>query len=104
MFKTATSLSSRDSDLWVECFGDEGVAQGFVERELLLYSLTIPLIICLPLKGKKNERRQQRNRIQRKEIKTRQGEERTQIRQSRRKDLSYRNIFCKLFQSSVSFR
>lgn len=34
----------------VECFGDEGEAQGFVVGELLFYSLTLPLTICLPQK------------------------------------------------------
>lgn len=63
--KTASSLPSRDSEFWVEYFGDEGEAHEFVIRELLLYSLTLPLIICLPLKEKKNERRQQRKQIQR---------------------------------------
>ena len=50
---SASRLPSRDSDFWVECFGDEGEAQGFIVGELLLYSLTLPLTICLLLEEKK---------------------------------------------------
>lgn len=49
----ASTLLTRDSDFWVECFGNEGEAQGCVVGELLLYSLVLPLIISLPLKEKK---------------------------------------------------
>lgn len=36
-----------------ECFSDEEEAYVFVAGELLLYSLTLPLTICLPLREKK---------------------------------------------------